>query len=219
MTPTSAEALLLLSFGDEQRPTATVPGIDQALAGGLLLDLHAIDALVPSGELLLAEPDVELEDALLREAYVAILTSPKQRTTADWVRQLPRELKPIQRFVNRALVERGILADRSHTTFLLVTSYEYEIADPEPARVLRRRITAVLRGERTPEESDRRLAGLLVAGGMIATLVAPSEVAAATTRALELSAGAIVPPGDAAGAVRTEILTALGASAGDAEAA
>jgi hypothetical protein len=211
MELTSAESLLLLSLGDDKGENPIGEALELALAGGMLLDLAARGALVEARGLLLAEPDTELEDSLLREAYVAILTVPKPRDPAGWVQRLPRELKPIQRYVCDRLVERGILAEQPRTRFF--GPNRYATRDPAPEHELRGRIAAVLLGESAATAAERRLAALLAPTELAGTLVGGSERARAGDRAWALAEDqrADGAAKQAVDAVRDAVTAALGA--------
>ncbi|MCW2950981.1 MAG: hypothetical protein JWQ48_151, partial [Conexibacter sp.] len=211
MELTSAESLLLLSLGDDKGENPIGDVLELAIAGGLLLDLSAGGALVECGGLLLAEPDTELEDALLREAYVAILTAPKPREPGAWVQRLPRELKPIQRYVCERLVERAVLTEVPRSSFF--GAHRYPTRDPAPEHELRERLAAVLSGDAAAEPAERRLAALLAPLELAGTLVPESERAEATDRARALAEeqwadGAAQETVDA---VRDAVTAALGA--------
>jgi hypothetical protein len=211
MELTSAESLLLLSLGDDKGENPIGQGLELALAGGLLLDLAAGGALVDADGLLLAEPDTELEDSLLREAYVAILMAPKPRDPSGWVQWLPRELRPIQRYVCDRLVEREILVELPRTSFF--GPHRYPTRDPAPEHELRERIAAVLSGESAAAPAERRLAALLAPIELAGTLVAESERARASERAKALAEEqrADAAAQDTVDAVRDAVTAALGA--------
>ncbi|MGH8918988.1 MAG: GOLPH3/VPS74 family protein, partial [Actinomycetes bacterium] len=185
-----AEELLLLALHDEKGSTGFTQ-TDPGLAGALLVDLGRLGAVRPEGKKLAVVTDSVPRHPVLERAHAAISASAKRRSAKSWVGRLPGELKPLTATVAAALVERGVLTEQRSKFLGLFPSTRFPEANPEPERVLRSRLRAVLLGERESTTSDALLLGLLVPLDLVGSLVDKDQRRTAKKRAKEIADGGI----------------------------
>ncbi|MGH4018528.1 MAG: GOLPH3/VPS74 family protein [Pseudonocardiaceae bacterium] len=205
-----AEELLLLALDDE-KGSSWNSRLEFGLAGALLVDLGRVGALRSEGKELHLVDAAAPEHPLLVRAYDVIAGSGKPRSAKAWLSRLPRRLKPITGTVATGLVERGVLSEQRRKVLGVFPSTRFPQADPGPERLLRDRLTAVLDGQRRPEERDALLFGLLVPVELVSELVDWSQRRAARERAKQIADGGIA--GDAvARAVQAQVTVAVTAA-------
>jgi hypothetical protein len=195
-----AEELLLLVLDDE-KGQATVSNTEPGLAGALLLDLADGGWLQCSdGKLVLAAaaPDGTPPAGVLDDALTVIRDAGEPGDAKQWVRKLPRELKPLQKRTATRLFERGVLAEERHKVLGLFATDRYPEADPEPERALRERLRAELTGARDLTPRTALLVPLLRAYRLVGKLVDKPDRKAVEARAKEIAEA----PGNVGGAVR-----------------
>ncbi len=212
-----AEELLLIALDDEKGSSRN-SRLDLGLAGALLEDLGRVGALRSEGKQLQTVDAAAPEYPLLARTHEVIVGSGKPRSAKAWLDRLPRRLKPITSTVATGLVQRGVLTEQRRKVLGVFPSPRFPESDPEPERRIRGRLTAVLAGERRPEERDALLFGLLVDLEMISELVEWSQRRAARERAKEIADGGITDNG-VARAVQQGMKTAAATKAGAAAAA
>lgn len=113
------------------------------------------------------------------------------------------------------LVERGTLRERHDKILGLFPSTRLPQSDSGPQRELLARLRAVLRGQRTPEERDVLLLGLLLPLELVCGLVGKGERKTARQQAREIAdgriAGTVIDP--PVHEVQAAVVTGLAATA------
>jgi hypothetical protein len=177
------EAVLLIDLHDERGTTQSSSGLDEALAGGLLLELALAGHLHEEGGVLLVADDGVPGEPLLADALAEVRASSRPRDARHWVSRLPRALRPLKHRVAAPLVERGVLAQDRVRVLGLVPVTRYLPEDPEPERALRARLAEVLVGGEEPDERTALLVGLLRPVGLVRRAVAREHRREAERRA------------------------------------
>jgi Golgi phosphoprotein 3 (GPP34) len=185
-----AEQLLLLFLDDEKGSDKATWGGDPGLAGAILLDLTAQQALtVDDDGKLVARTDAAPEHPLLAAAHAAIGGSDKLRDAKGWVGRLPKELKPLRERTAERLVEHGVLGEQRRKLLGIIPSTRFPQADPEPERELRERLRAILLTERQPTPQDAMLIALLIPYDHVGQLVPRDRRKDAKRRAQDVADG------------------------------
>ena len=200
-----AEQMLLIALDDEQGSSSN-SSLPAGLAGALLTDLAREEALRWDGEALHPVPVAGLQHPLLSRVHEVIAASSSPRSAKSWVQKLPRSLRPVTETVAAALVERGVLSEQRYKILGLFPSTRFPETDPEPERLLRTRLHAVLTEGHPPAEDDALLLGLLVPLGLVDALVDKTDRPAARKRAREIADNSVA--GSAVGKVVQEVQAA-----------
>jgi len=169
-----AEELLLLVLDDGKGHDKTLGGADSGLAGALLIELAARGWLeLAAGRLVptVPPPAVAPAASVLAVALAIIAAEGTPRDAGHWVRKLPGELKPIKGSVAARLVDLGILSPQRRKVLGLVPVDRYPELDPEPERLLRRRLRAELTGTTDLSSRTAMLIPLLRAYNLVDKLV------------------------------------------------
>jgi Golgi phosphoprotein 3 (GPP34) len=180
-----AEQFLLIALDDESGRTPW-EGTEVALGGALLIDLLRSSAVVEEDGKIVATAD-DPGDPLLAEARERISSSPKRRSARKWVERLPREFRPIRRWVAAPLVERGVLAEERGKLLGAFGAKRYPEADAAPERELRARLHDVLVTGAEPTEQEASLIALLRPMAMVRRVVSKDQRVAADRRAKEIA--------------------------------
>jgi hypothetical protein len=186
MDLTLAERLLLIALDDEKGHDTTSYSVDHGLAGAVLLDLAAQEAVRTAGDDIVADGP-EPNDPLLKDAYTSIRDEPKPKKAKAWISQLQKDLKPIKARVAARLVDNGVLTEKDHKTLGLFKTKRFPEANPEPEQHLRRRLAAVLTGTEPPRGDDAVLIALLNAYDLPKKLVPKDDRKEAKKRAKEIA--------------------------------
>jgi golgi phosphoprotein 3 len=203
------EQLLLLALDDDKGTDQAYYGSDPGLGAGLLLELARDDLVRVEGKHLHAAPGLP-SHPLAREALEVIRSDPKPRKAEDWVRRLPKELKPLRERVAGGLVEQGVLDEQRSKVLGLFGRTRWPEADPAPERELRARLREVLVTGREPTEEEALLIGLLEPLRLVGRVVEKDERKTAGRRAKEVAEQGIAGTAvrDAVAAVQAAVMTA-----------
>ncbi len=181
------EAVLLIDLHDERGTTQSSSGLDEALAGGLLLELALTGHLHEEAGLLLSADDAAPGDPLQADALAVIRASSRPRNARHWVGRLPGALRPIKHRVAAPLVERGVLAQERTRVLGLVPVTRYLPEDPGPERELRAGLADVLVSGADPDERTALLVGLLRPVALVRHAVAREHRREAERRAAAIA--------------------------------
>ncbi len=177
------EEILLLLLRDDGGKFVAVPGItlDNALAGGVLMDL-ALENRIDTDprNLILIDPK-PVGDSLLDPTLAAIAAG-ERRNARYWVGQTAQRAAEIREEALSRLVERGIL-ERHEGRFLWVfRSRRYPIVDGSAEREVKLRILGVLLSDDIPNPRDIVIIGLADACGILQELLPKGDYDRARAR-------------------------------------
>ena len=177
------EEILLLLLRDDGGRFVAVPGIalDNALAGGVLMDLALENRIdTDPARLILIDP-TPVGDSILDPTLAAIAAG-QQRDARYWVGQTARRAAEIREEALSRLVERGIL-ERHEGRFLWVfRSRRYPIIDGKAEREVKLRILGVLLSDDIPGPRDIVVIGLADACGILPELLPKGDYGKARAR-------------------------------------
>ena len=177
------EEILLLLLRDDGGKFVAVPGIalDNALAGGVLMDLALENRIDTDPEHLILIDPTPVGDSLLDPTLAAIADG-EQRDARHWVGQTAQRAAEIREEALSRLVDRGIL-ERHEGRFLWVfRSRRYPIIDGKAEREVKLRILAVLLSDDIPNPRDIVIIGLADACGILPALLPKREYDRARAR-------------------------------------
>ncbi len=166
------EEILLLLLRDEGGKFEAVPGIalDNALAGGVLMDLALENRIdTDPGRLILVDP-TPVGDSLL-DPTLAAIAGGEQRDALYWVGQTALRAAEIRREALSRLVERGILEHDEGRFLWVFRSRRYPIVDGRAEREVKLRILGVLLSDDIPDPRDIVIIGLADACGLLPALL------------------------------------------------
>ena len=178
-----AEEILLLLLRDEGGKFVAVPGIalDNALAGGVLMDLALENRIDTDPEHLILIDPTPVGDSILDPTLAAIAAG-QQRDARYWVGQTARRAAEIRGEALSRLAERGIL-ERHEGRFLWVfRSRRYPIIDGKAEREVKLRILGVLLSDDIPGPRDIVIIGLADACGILPELLPKGDYGKARAR-------------------------------------
>ena len=177
------EEILLLLLRDEGGKFEAVPGIalDNALAGGVLMDLALENRIdTDPGRLILVDP-TPVGDSLL-DPTLAAIAGGEQRDALYWVGQTALRAAEIRREALSRLVERGILEHDEGRFLWVFRSRRYPIVDGRAEREMKLRILGVLLSDDIPDPRDIVIIGLADACGLLPALLPEGEYDKARAR-------------------------------------
>ena len=178
-----AEEILLLLLRDEGGKFVAVPGIalDNALAGGVLMDLALENRIDTDPERLILVDPTPVGDSLLDPTLAAIADG-EQRDALYWVGQTALRAAEIRRQALSRLVERGILEHDEGRFLWVFRSRRYPIIDGRAEREVKLRILGVLLSDDIPDPRDIVIIGLADACGLLPELLPKGEYDKARAR-------------------------------------
>jgi len=184
-----ADELLLLGLDDAKGKLSPATGIQEGLAGAILVDLAEGGWLEigDDGELVAGTGGDDPADELLAEALAAIRSEQRTRDAKHWVGKLPRALKPLTDRIAQRHVARGILSEERGTFLGIKLGKRYPEVDAGPEHALRERLTAVLTRGEQPTPHDAQLIALLAPYDLVKTLVPREQRKVAKRRAEEIA--------------------------------
>ena len=177
------EEILLLLLRDEGGKFVAVPGIalDNALAGGVLMDLALENRIDTDPERLILVDPTPVGDSLLDPTLAAIADG-EQRDALYWVGQTALRAAEIRRQALSRLVERGILEHDEGRFLWVFRSRRYPIIDGRAEREVKLRILGVLLSDDIPDPRDIVIIGLADACGLLPGLLPKGEYDKARAR-------------------------------------
>ncbi len=177
------EEILLLLLRDEGGKFVAVPGIalDNALAGGVLMDLALENRIDTDPERLILIDPTPVGDSLLDPTLAAIADG-EQRDALYWVGQTALRAAEIRRQALSRLVERGILEHDEGRFLWVFRSRRYPIIDGRTEREVKLRILGVLLSDDIPDPRDIVIIGLADACGLLPGLLPKGEYDKARAR-------------------------------------
>ena len=177
------EEILLLLLRDEGGKFVAVPGIalDNALAGGVLMDLALENRIDTDPERLILVDPTPVGDSLLDPTLAAIADG-EQRDALYWVGQTALRAAEIRREALSRLVERGILEHDEGRFLWVFRSRRYPIIDGSAEREVKLRILGVLLSNDIPDPRDVVIIGLADACGLLPELLPRGEYDKARAR-------------------------------------
>ena len=178
-----AEEILLLLLRDDGGRFVPVPGIalDNALAGGVLMDLALENRIDTDAEQLILNDATPVGDSLLDPTLAAIADGGR-RDALYWVGRTAQRAAEIRQEALSRLVERGIL-ERDEGRFLWVfRSRRYPVVDGRAEREVKLRILGVLLSDDIPDPRDIVIIGLADACGILPELLPEGEYDKARAR-------------------------------------
>jgi len=177
------EEILLLLLRDEGGKFVAVPGIalDNALAGGVLMDLALENRIDTDPERLILVDPTPVGDSLLDPTLAAIADG-EQRDALYWVGQTALRAAEIRREALSRLVERGILEHDEGRFLWVFRSRRYPIIDGRAEREVKLRILGVLLSDDLPDPRDIVIIGLADACGLLPELLPKGEYDKARAR-------------------------------------
>ena len=167
-----AEEILLLLLRDDGGRFLAVPGIalDNALAGGVLMDLALENRIDTDPKHLVLIDPTPVGDSLLDPTLAAIAAG-EGRDARYWVAQTALRAAEIREEALSRLVERGIL-ERHEGRFLWVfRSRRYPVIDGKAELEVKLRILGVLLSDDIPSPRDIVIIGLAEACGILRELM------------------------------------------------
>ena len=177
------EEILLLLLRDDGGRFVAVPGIalDNALAGGVLMDLALENRIdTDPAHLILVDP-TPVGDSLLDPTLAAIAAG-EQRDALYWVGQTAQRASEIRREALSRLVERGILEHDEGRFGWVFRSRRYPIIDGRAEREVKLRILGVLLSDEIPDPRDIVIIGLADACGILRELLPKGDYEQARAR-------------------------------------
>ncbi len=177
------EEILLLLLRDDGGRFVAVPGIalDNALAGGVLMDLALENRIdTDPAHLILVDP-TPVGDSLLDPTLAAIAAG-EQRDALYWVGQTAQRASEIRREALSRLVECGILEHDEGRFGWVFRSRRYPIIDGRAEREVKLRILGVLLSDEIPDPRDIVIIGLADACGILRELLPKGDYEQARAR-------------------------------------
>ncbi|MDE0160388.1 MAG: GPP34 family phosphoprotein [Acidimicrobiaceae bacterium] len=177
------EEILLLLLRDEGGKFVAVPGIalDNALAGGVLMDLALENRIDTDPERLVLVDPTPVGDSLLDPTLAAIAAG-EQRDALYWVGQTALRAAEIRREALSRLVERGVLEHDEGSFLWVFRSRRYPVIDGRAEREVKLRILGVLLSDDIPDPRDVVIIGLADACGLLPELLPKGEYGKARAR-------------------------------------
>jgi len=177
------EEILLLLLRDEGGKFVAVPGIalDNALAGGVLMDLALEDRIDTDPERLVLVDPTPVGDSLLDPTLAAIAAG-ERRDALYWVGQTALRAAEIRREALSRLVERGVLEHDEGSFLWVFRSRRYPVIDGRAEREVKLRILGVLLSDDIPDPRDVVIIGLADACGLLPELLPKGEYGKARAR-------------------------------------
>ena len=177
------EEILLLLLRDEGGRFVAVPGIalDNALAGGVLMDLALENRIDTDPERLILVDPTPVGDSLLDPTLAAIAAG-EQRDALYWMGQTALRAAEIRREALSRLVERGILEHDEGRFLWVFRSRRYPIIDGRAEREVKLRILGVLLSDDIPDPRDIVIIGLADACGLLPQLLPKGDYEQARAR-------------------------------------
>jgi len=177
------EEILLLLLRDEGGKFVPVPGIalDNALAGGVLMDLALENRIDTDPERLVLVDPTPVGDGLLDPTLAAIAAG-EQRDALYWVGQTALRAAEIRREALSRLVERGVLEHDEGSFLWVFRSRRYPVIDGRAEREVKLRILGVLLSDDIPDPRDVVIIGLADACGLLPELLPKGEYGKARAR-------------------------------------
>ena len=178
-----AEETLLLLLREGGGKFVAVPGItlDNALAGGVLMDLALENRIDTDPERLILIDPTPVGDSILDPTLAAIAAG-ERRDARYWVGRTARQASEIREEALSRLVERGIL-ERHEGRFLWVfRSRRYPFIDGKAEREVKLRILGVLLSDEIPSPRDVVIIGLADACGLLPELLPKGDYDKARAR-------------------------------------
>jgi len=177
------EEILLLLLRDEGGKFVPVPGIalDNALAGGVLMDLALENRIDTDPERLVLVDPTPVGDSLLDPTLAAIAAG-EQRDALYWVGQTALRAAEIRREALSRLVERGVLEHDEGSFLWVFRSRRYPVIDGRAEREVKLRILGVLLSDDIPDPRDVVIIGLADACGLLPELLPKGEYGKARAR-------------------------------------
>ena len=166
--------LLLLEEEDGSFAAAVRPGVDLALAGGVLMDLafeSRIDTDLRELVLLDAAPT---GDSLLDPVLADIAAAERRHDARYWVERTRARAPEIRGLGLARLLERGLLHRRRGR--FPAASRRRPVVDRAANRAVRGRVKALLFGDGIPEPRDVVVICLSDVCGIFDSLLAPTEL-------------------------------------------
>ena len=177
------EEILLLLLRDDGGKFVAVPGIalDNALAGGVLMDLALENRIDTDPKHLILVDPTPVGDSILDPTLAAIAAG-ERRDAKYWVAQTARRAAEIREEALSRLVERGVLERREGRFLWVFRSRRYPVIDGKAEREVKRRILGVLLSDDIPSPRDIVIIGLAEACGILRELMPEGDYAAARQR-------------------------------------
>ena len=177
------EEILLLLLRDDDGRFVAVPGIalDNAIAGGVLMDLALENRIDTDPEHLIVTDPTPVGDSLLDPTLAAIAAG-QRRDARYWVGQTAQRAAEIREEALSRLVERGILERHEGRLLWVFRSRRYPVVDGRAEKEVRLRILGVLLSDELPDPRDIVIIGLAEACGILRELMPRGDYAAARER-------------------------------------
>ena len=178
-----AEEILLLLLRDDGGRFVPVPGIalDNALAGGVLMDLALENRIDTDAERLILIDATPVGDGLL-DPTLAAIAGGERRDALYWVGRTAKRAAEIRREALSRLVERGILEHDEGRFRWVFRSRRYPIVDGRAEREVKLRILGVLLSDDIPDPRDVVIIGLADACGILPALLPKGDYDRARVR-------------------------------------
>ena len=178
-----AEEILLLLLRDDGGKFVAVPGIalDNALAGGVLMDLALENRIDTDPEHLILIDPTPVGDSILDPTLAAIAAG-QQRDARYWVGQTAQRAAEIREKALSRLVDRGILEHHEGRFGWVFRSRRYPIVDGRAEREVKLRILGVLLSDDIPDPRDVVIIGLADACGILRELLPKGDYEQARAR-------------------------------------
>ena len=168
-----AEEVLLLSVDDETGIFLYGPDvhIELALSGAVLMDLALLDRIDTDPERLFVVDTAPTGDEILDEVLARIAASETERPTERWLSDLREDAGALRgRLIDR-LVGQGILERVEDRVLGMFSTWRYPVVDDRADREIRHRIVNILFSDEIPDPRDVMIVDLVVACGLLETLV------------------------------------------------
>lgn len=178
-----AEEILLLLLRDDGGRFVPVPGIalDNALAGGVLMDLALENRIDTDAERLILIDATPVGDGLL-DPTLAAIAGGERRDALYWVGRTAKRAAEIRREALSRLVERGILEHDEGRFRWVFRSRRYPVVDGRAEREVKLRILGVLLSDDIPDPRDVVIIGLADACGILPALLPKGDYDRARAR-------------------------------------
>jgi len=178
-----AEEILLLLLRDDGGRFVPVPGIalDNALAGGVLMDLALENRIDTDAEHLILIDATPVGDSLL-DPTLAAIAGGERRDALYWVGRTARRAAEIRQEALSRLVERGILEHDEGRFGWVFRSRRYPTVDGTAEREVKLRILGVLLSDDIPDPRDIVIIGLADGCGILGELLPKGEYGRARAR-------------------------------------
>lgn len=166
---------MLLALDEEKGRSGFASDLSAVLAGALLIDLVDAGHLREEDGKLIASDRPAPAAQPLADALAKVADSHKPRDAKYWVSSSGLRSSSLERDIAAGLARRGILREERRKLLGVVSTTRFPEADPEPERRLRERLSAVLLGEREPDQRSAALVALLKSINLLTELV-PREL-------------------------------------------